>query len=181
MPGYGQAPASGDNQEKKIRGQAASFAGMGLCCPKRTGLLQMEKAFSCKGGGCVDVSMRGDEVTVKFCCLSHRLPLSERFSKHFLRLFPAKTYRALPTLQMINFVLLQMQNRTASCMETLKSSAMINMLTWNTKCQDCTSNKWKSNSSCLFRDFGILLLCGRCKTITDKQQDRGEKLWQRQL
>lgn len=91
MPGYGQAPASGDNQEKKIRGQAASFAGMGLCCPKRTGLLQMEKAFSCKGGWCVDVSMRGDKVTVKFCCLSHSLPLSERFPKHFLRLFPART------------------------------------------------------------------------------------------
>lgn len=91
MPGYGQAPASGDNQEKKIRGQAASFAGMGLCCPKRTGLLQMKKAFSCKGGWCVDVSMRGDEVTVKFCCLSHSLPLSERFSEHFLRLIPAKT------------------------------------------------------------------------------------------
>ena len=91
MPGYGQAPASGDNQEKKIGGQAASFAGMGLCCPKRTGLLQMKKAFSCKGGWCVDVSMRGDKVTVKFCCLSHSLPLSERFSKHFLRLFPART------------------------------------------------------------------------------------------
>ena len=80
MPGYGQTPASGDNQEKKVRGQAASLAGMGLCGPKRTGLLQVKKAFPCKGGWCVNVSMRGDKITVKFCCLSHSLPLSERFS-----------------------------------------------------------------------------------------------------
>ena len=154
MPGYGQTPASGDNQEKKVRGQAASLAGMGLCGPKRTGLLQVKKAFPCKGGWCVNVSMRGDKITVKFCCLSHSLPLSERFSntsgtcflralprifphlfperilyRTFPRLFPGNTHRAFLTLPMINFVLLQMQNRTASCMETLKSYAMINMLT----------------------------------------------------